>query len=75
MARNVVGIPYVNPTRYVGPYANLIPIVKVPREPTTSDSRYPLGQFWIVGDNPTNVRTCSKPVESRTVEWRDLTTT
>lgn len=52
MARNVVGIPFQNPGRYVSPYANLIPIVRVSRAPTTSDKKYPLGQFWMVGSNP-----------------------
>jgi len=53
MARNKVGVPYQNPTRYVGPNTDLIPIIKVSREPTTNDVRFPLGQFWLVGDNPT----------------------
>lgn len=53
MARNEVGIPFVSPTRYVGPGANIIPIRKVAREPLTSDNSYPIGQFWIVDKNPT----------------------
>lgn len=53
MARNVVGIPFRNPTRYVGPGANLVPITKVPREPLATDNIYPLGQFWLIDKNPT----------------------
>jgi len=53
MARNRVGVPFDNPTRYVGPGTDLIPIIKVSRQPTTSDDRYPLGQFWLIGDSPT----------------------
>jgi len=53
MARNKVGVPYEIPTRYVGPGTDLIPIIKVSREPTSNDSRFPLGQFWLVGDDPT----------------------
>lgn len=49
----MVGVPYENPTRYVGPARDLIPIVKVPRIPTSTDKKYPLGQFWIIGDDPT----------------------
>jgi len=52
MARNMVGVPYENPARYVGPGKDLIPIIKVSRAPTTSDVRFPLGQFWLVGDSP-----------------------
>lgn len=52
MSRNVVGVPYSNPTRYVGPGTNLIPVTKVARAPTTNDANYPVGQFWLVGDNP-----------------------
>jgi hypothetical protein len=53
MSRNKVGVPYQNPVRYTGPYRDIIPVIKVSRAPTTSDSRYPLSQFWLVGDNPT----------------------
>jgi len=53
MSRNVAGIPFVSPTRYVGPEANLVPILKANREPLGKDNSYPLGQLWLIDKNPT----------------------
>ena len=51
-SRNSVGVPAKNPTRYTGPKASLVPIVKYPRQPLVTDKLYPIGQIWIIGDNP-----------------------
>lgn len=53
MSRNTAGVPYKNPTRYVGPGANLVPVVKNPRAPTTSDKQHNLMTIWLVGPSPT----------------------
>lgn len=52
MANNL-GVSAKSPTRYVGPDTNLIPIIKVKRLPLPADDKFPLAQFWLVGDDPT----------------------
>jgi hypothetical protein len=52
MSRNTAGVPYKNPVRYVGPGANLVPVVKQQREPLTTDKLYNLMTIWLVGENP-----------------------
>lgn len=47
-----VGVPYQNPTDYVGPTQNLIPIRRFPRRPLTTDRKYRIGQFVILGKDP-----------------------
>lgn len=46
------GISRFNPTDYTGPTSNLIPIKEFKREPLTTDKKYPIGQFAILGKNP-----------------------
>ncbi len=48
-----VGIPFQNPTDYTGPEKNIIPIRRFPRRPLSTDKRYRIGQFAILGKNPT----------------------
>jgi len=48
------GTQYENPIRYVGPGADLVPIVRVSRQPTTTDKKFPIGQMWIIGNNPSS---------------------
>lgn len=47
-----VGIPFQNTLSYVGPDMNIIPIKRFPREPTTEDKKYRIGQFAIIGRDP-----------------------
>ena len=47
-----VGIPFQNPRDYVGPDQNIIPIKRFPREPLTTDKKYRVGTFAILGRNP-----------------------
>lgn len=49
-----VGLPNSLPLRYAGPGVDLIPIKRFPRNPTTTDKRYPVGQFAILGENPSS---------------------
>lgn len=55
-----VGLPYNNPTKYLGPDVKIVSIVTRNRQPTGADVRqgitgkyYPIGSFWIIGANPT----------------------
>jgi hypothetical protein len=47
-----IGISRFIPTDYTGPTSNLIPVRYFPREPTTTDKKYPVGQFVIISKNP-----------------------
>ncbi len=54
------GISNNNPTKYLGPDANIVSIVSRNRQPTGADIRqgttgqyYPLGSLWIISKNPT----------------------
>ncbi len=47
-----VGVPRQNPTDYTGPDMCLIPIKRFPREPLVTDKRYRIGQFAILGRDP-----------------------
>ncbi|NGX36909.1 MAG: hypothetical protein K1000chlam2_00054 [Chlamydiae bacterium] len=46
------GVPNSIPNRYVGPQADVIPIQRFPRRPLTTDKKYPVGQFALLGKNP-----------------------
>jgi len=48
----IAGVPYQNPLRYTGPNMNLIPIKVFKREPTTTDVKYRIGTFVIIGKDP-----------------------
>ncbi len=48
-----LGIPFQNPTDYTGPKMDIIPIRRFPRRPLTTDKKYRIGQFAIIGRNPT----------------------
>jgi len=50
----IAGIPYQNPLRYTGPGANVIPIIVFKREPTTTDVKYRIGTFIIIGKDPSS---------------------
>ena len=52
MTNQPVGIPFQNPTDYTGPKMDIVPIKRFPREPTTSDKRYRIGQVAIIGKDP-----------------------
>jgi len=47
-----VGIPFQNPTDYIGPKMDIVPIKRFPREPLTTDKKYRVGQLAILGKNP-----------------------
>ncbi len=47
-----VGIPFQNPTDYVGPRRDIIPIKRFPRRPLTTDKKYRIAQVAILGRNP-----------------------
>lgn len=47
-----VGVPYQNPLDYTGPQMNLIPIMRFPRRPLTTDKKFRVGQTAILGKNP-----------------------
>lgn len=47
-----VGVPYQNPLDYTGPSMNLVPIIRFPRQPLTTDKKYRVGQTAILGKNP-----------------------
>lgn len=47
-----VGIPFQNPTSYIGPDMNIVPIKRFPRRPLTTDKKYRIGQTAILGSNP-----------------------
>lgn len=49
-----IGISRFIPTDYAGPTSNLAPIRFFPREPTTTDKKYPVGQLVILSKNPTS---------------------
>lgn len=51
MSKQQVGLP-MSPTDYTGLKQSVIPIKMVPREPTTEDRKYRVGQVFIVGDSP-----------------------
>ena len=53
MAKQQVGLP-ISPNDYIGPNQSVIPIKMIPREPTTSDRKYRVGQVFVVGDNPSS---------------------
>lgn len=46
------GIPDSLPLKYTGPDSAIIPLKPMPRRPTTSDRKYPVGQFVILKKNP-----------------------
>lgn len=48
----IAGVPYQNPLRYTGPGVNVIPILVFKREPTTTDVKYRIGTFAIIGKDP-----------------------
>jgi len=48
----IAGVPYQNPLSYTGPNMNLIPIKVFKREPTTTDVKYRIGSFAIIGKDP-----------------------
>jgi hypothetical protein len=48
-----IGIPSSIPNSYKGPPVNLVPIRSFPHQPTTIDKKFPVGQFVILGTNPT----------------------
>jgi len=48
-----VGVPFQNPTRYVGPHMDVVPIKRFPRRPLTTDKKYRIGQMAILGKEPT----------------------
>lgn len=47
-----VGIPFQNPLRSLGPRQDVIPIKRFPRRPLPTDRKYRIGQFVILGKNP-----------------------
>lgn len=49
-----IGIPSSNPLDYTGPQQNIAPIRFFPREPTTTDKKYRVGQLVIIGKNPSS---------------------
>jgi len=49
-----IGISKFIPTDYTGPTSNLAPIRFFPREPTTTDKKYPVGQLVILSKNPSS---------------------
>ena len=53
MAKQQVGLP-ISPNDYIGLKQSVIPIKMIPREPTTSDKKYRVGQVFVVGDNPSS---------------------
>lgn len=52
MTNQPVGVPFQNPRDYVGPDMNIIPIRRFPRRPLSSDKKYRVGQFAILGKDP-----------------------
>ena len=48
----IPGIPFQNPLSYKGPPQNIVPIRMFPREPTTSDTHYPVGFMGLIGPDP-----------------------
>lgn len=53
MAKQQAGLP-MSPNDYIGPAQNVIPVKMIPREPTTNDKKYRVGQVFIIGDNPSS---------------------
>lgn len=47
-----IGLPSTIPNNYVGPPVNLVPLRRFPHQPTNIDKKYPVGQFVILGENP-----------------------
>lgn len=47
-----VGIPFQNPGRYLGEMQNILPVKRFPRRPLTTDKKYRVGQFAILGRDP-----------------------
>ena len=48
------GISRFLPTDYTGPQQNIAPLRCFPREPTTTDKKFPIGQLIIIGKNPSS---------------------
>lgn len=46
------GISRFLPTDYTGPQSNIAPLRSFPREPLTTDKKYPIGQIVILRKNP-----------------------
>lgn len=46
------GVSRFDPTSYTGPKQNLVPLRDFPRQPTTTDKKYPIGQHVIIGKDP-----------------------
>lgn len=53
MTNQPVGIPHQDPTNYTGWKQDIIPIKKFGKQPTASDKSFRVGQFAILGKNPT----------------------
>lgn len=73
------GISRFIPTDYTGPTSNLAPLRCFPREPTTTDKKYPIGQLAIIGINPTSgtqgdIWYLSKFDSSGDAQWLQLLT-
>lgn len=47
------GLPSSIPNKYFGPPVNLVPLRPFPHRPTTTDKKFPVGQFVILQENPT----------------------
>src|SRR3990167_4317918 len=48
------GLSDAIPNRYAGPQVNLVPIQVFPREPLSTDKKYPIGQVVILGKDPSS---------------------
>lgn len=46
------GLPSSIPNKYFGPPVNLVPLRPFPHRPTTTDKKFPVGQFVILQENP-----------------------
>jgi hypothetical protein len=46
------GLPNSIPNKYAGPPVNLVPIRSITHRPTTTDKKFPVGQFVILSENP-----------------------
>jgi len=49
-----VGISRFIPTDYLGPNQDFVPIKCFPREPRTTDKKFPIGQIVLLGKNPSS---------------------
>ena len=47
-----LGVPNSDPTRYVGPHTDIIPLKRFPRRPLATDKKFPQGQVALLGKSP-----------------------